>query len=97
MVLLGLVGFIACFAFSSGAVIWVFISEIFPNGVRAKGQALGSFTHWFTAALVSWIFPIVAERSGAWAFGFLQSDDGSAVYLRLEDHARDHGRKIGGH
>ncbi len=70
LVLAGLIGFIAFFAFSQGAVIWVFISEIFPNTVRAKGQALGSFTHWFTAALVSWTFPMVAEISGAWAFGF---------------------------
>jgi sugar porter (SP) family MFS transporter len=66
-----LVGFIAFFAFSQGAVIWVFISEIFPNKVRAKGQALGSFTHWFMAALVSWSFPAIAEGSingGAIAF-----------------------------
>ena len=41
------VGYILFFGFSQGAVIWVFISEIFPNAVRAKGQALGSFTHWF--------------------------------------------------
>lgn len=59
-----LVGFIACFAFSQGAVIWVFISEIFPNKIRAKGQALGSFTHWIMAAMVSWMFPAIAE-SGA--------------------------------
>ena len=41
-----LVGFIAFFGFSQGAVIWVYISEIFPTTVRAKGQSLGSFTHW---------------------------------------------------
>ena len=69
-VLAGLIGFIAFFAFSSGAVIWVFISEVFPNTVRAKGQALGSFTHWFMNAIVSWTFPVVAEISGSWAFGF---------------------------
>ena len=69
-VLVGLIGYIAFFAFSQGAVIWVFISEIFPNAVRAKGQALGSFTHWFMAAVVSWMFPVVADFSGAWAFGF---------------------------
>ncbi|MEJ2593671.1 MAG: sugar porter family MFS transporter [bacterium] len=66
-----LVGFIAFFAFSQGAVIWVFISEIFPNRIRAKGQALGSFTHWFMAALVSWSFPLIAEsaaKGGAIAF-----------------------------
>ena len=54
------VGYILFFGFSQGAVIWVFISEIFPNKVRAKGQALGSFTHWFWAAVVSQLFPIAA-------------------------------------
>jgi MFS transporter, SP family, xylose:H+ symportor len=70
LVLGSLVGYIAFFAFSQGSVIWVYISEIFPNRVRARGQALGSFTHWVWAAIVSWTFPIVAERSGASAFGF---------------------------
>jgi sugar porter (SP) family MFS transporter len=70
IVLAGLLAFQASHAFSQGAVIWVFISEIFPNAVRAKGQALGSFTHWFMAAVVSWTFPIVAAQSGAWPFAF---------------------------
>jgi hypothetical protein len=48
----------------------VFISEIFPNAVREKGQALGSFTHWFMAAVVSWTFPVVAQASGGHAFAF---------------------------
>ncbi len=72
-VLIGLVGFIAFFASSQGAVIWVFISEIFPNKVRAKGQALGSLTHWLLAALVSWVFPVIAatsSRSTGLAFAF---------------------------
>ena len=56
--------YIAFFAFSQGAVIWVFISEIFPNRVRASGQALGSFTHWLMAALVAFAFPIVTEALG---------------------------------
>jgi SP family xylose:H+ symportor-like MFS transporter len=68
-VLLGLLGFIAFFAVSQGAVIWVFISEIFPNKVRAKGQALGSFTHWILAAVISWVFPIIAS-GGARLTGF---------------------------
>ena len=55
--LASLIGYIAFFAFSQGSVIWVYLSEIFPNRVRARGQALGSFTHWFWAALVSWTFP----------------------------------------
>lgn len=72
-VMIYLVGFIAFFAFSQGAVIWVFISEIFPNTVRAKGQALGSFTHWIMAAIITWTFPIIAKSSamgGAYAFSF---------------------------
>lgn len=70
MVLAGLLGFIACHAIGQGAVIWVFISEIFPNAVREKGQALGSFTHWVMAAIVSFIFPKVAQASGVGAFAF---------------------------
>jgi MFS transporter, SP family, xylose:H+ symportor len=62
--------FQASHAMSQGAVIWVFISEIFPNAVRAKGQALGSATHWFMAALISWTFPPIAAWSGASAFAF---------------------------
>jgi len=68
-----LIGFIAFFAFSQGAVLWVFISEIFPNNVRAKGQALGSFTHWVMAAAVSWTFPIVTNMpaiGGGYSFAF---------------------------
>jgi sugar porter (SP) family MFS transporter len=49
------------FALSQGTVIWVFLSEIFPNSVREKGQALGSLTHWVGAAAISWTFPIVTN------------------------------------
>ena len=64
--------FIASFAFSQGAVIWVFISEIFPNKVRASGQSFGTFIHWFWAAVLTWLFPIVASlnNGGTYAFGF---------------------------
>ena len=58
-----LIGFIAFFAFSQGAVIWVFMAEIFPNKVREQGQTLGSFTHWIMAVVISWTFPIIAESS----------------------------------
>ncbi|PHX74885.1 MAG: MFS transporter [Chitinophagaceae bacterium] len=61
MVVVYLVGFIGFFGFSQGAVIWVFISEIFPNAVRSQGGALGSFTHWIMAAIISWTFPIIVE------------------------------------
>ncbi|THU36097.1 sugar porter family MFS transporter [Niastella caeni] len=56
--------YIAFFAFSQGAVIWVFMAEIFPNQVRAKGQTLGSFTHWIMAAIIAFSFPMLAEKLG---------------------------------
>ena len=56
--------YIAFFAMSQGAVIWVFISEIFPNSVRAQGQALGSFTHWIMAAAIAFTFPYIAATLG---------------------------------
>ena len=65
-----LIGYIAFFAFSQGAVIWVFISEVFPNRVRAKGQSLGTFSHWFMNALISGIFPLMAASSGGAPFVF---------------------------
>jgi MFS transporter, SP family, arabinose:H+ symporter len=65
-----LVGYIAFFSFSQGAVIWVYISEIFPNRVRAKGQSLGSFSHWFMNAVVSQTFPVLAASSHAAPFMF---------------------------
>jgi sugar porter (SP) family MFS transporter len=72
-VIIYLIGFIAFFAFSQGAVIWVFISEIFPNSVRSQGGSLGSFTHWIMAAIISWTFPIIVEgstRGGMYSFMF---------------------------
>jgi MFS transporter, SP family, arabinose:H+ symporter len=68
-----LVGFIAFFAFSQGAVIWVFIGEVFPNQVRAKGQSLGSFSHWFMNGLISLTFPLMAASSGAYPFVFFSA------------------------
>jgi SP family xylose:H+ symportor-like MFS transporter len=70
IVLVCLMVFIASHAFGQGAVIWVFISEIFPNAVRARGAALGCFTHWIMNALISWTFPIIAQQSGWGAFAF---------------------------
>lgn len=54
--------FIAAHAVGQGAVIWVFISEIFPNQVRSYGQSLGSSTHWVMAAIVSAAFPFFANN-----------------------------------
>ena len=56
--------FIASHAIGQGSVIWVFISEIFPNQVRASGMALGCLTHWVFAALIANVFPIFAEKFG---------------------------------
>jgi len=56
--------FIAAHAIGQGSVIWVFISEIFPNSVRAKGMAWGSLTHWVFAALVANFFPILTDNLG---------------------------------
>ena len=65
-----LVAYIAFFAFSQGAVIWVYLSEVFPNRVRAKGQSLGSFTHWVMNALISGTFPALAAWSKPIPFAF---------------------------
>jgi MFS transporter, SP family, xylose:H+ symportor len=64
LLLLSLLVFIASHSIGQGSVIWVFISEIFPNRVRARGQALGCFTHWVMAAAISWTFPVVAAQFG---------------------------------
>lgn len=68
--LLLLVIYIGFFALSQGAVIWVYIGEIFPNRVRGKGQSLGSFSHWIMNAAISFVYPVVAAKSGGYAFLF---------------------------
>ena len=65
-----LVAYIAFFAVSQGAVVWVYISEVFPTRVRGKGQSLGSGTHWIMNAILSGVFPVIAARSGAYPFAF---------------------------
>jgi sugar porter (SP) family MFS transporter len=62
--------YIASFAMSQGAVLWVYISEVFPNRVRSKGQSLGSSSHWITNAIISLVFPVMAKSSGAYPFIF---------------------------
>jgi sugar porter (SP) family MFS transporter len=61
--LLLLVIFILAFAFSQGAVIWVYLAEIFPNSVRATGQSLGSATHWIINFSITLLFPIIAAHA----------------------------------
>jgi MFS transporter, SP family, arabinose:H+ symporter len=65
-----LLGYIGFFAISQGAVIWVYLSEVFPTRVRAKGQSLGSSAHWIMNALISGMFPMMASSSGAYPFVF---------------------------
>jgi len=65
-----LVAYIAFFAISQGAVIWVYIGEVFPNLVRAKGQSVGSSSHWVMNAIISLTFPLLARSSGAYPFVF---------------------------
>lgn len=70
-ILLSLILFIASFAFSQGAVVWVFLSEIFPNELRSHGQSLGSFTHWAWNCAITYAFPVVmAKIGGTNVFGF---------------------------
>ncbi len=57
-------GFITSHAIGQGSVIWVFISEMFPNDLRAYGQSIGSFTHWILAALIANVFPFFANQFG---------------------------------
>lgn len=63
-----LIVFIAFFAFSQGAVIWVYLAEIFPTAVRSRGQALGSATHWAMAAVISQTYPMLQASSLALPF-----------------------------
>lgn len=65
-----LTGFIGAFAISQGAVIWVYMSEVFPTRVRAKGQAFATSTLWLTNALISAVFPVLAAKSSATPFFF---------------------------
>ena len=61
-ILIFLLGYMFFFGLSDGIVVWVFISEIFPNAIRSKGQSLGSFTHWLFAVVISWTFPIAVNN-----------------------------------
>jgi sugar porter (SP) family MFS transporter len=55
-----LIGFVAFFAASQGSVIWVLLSEMFPNNIRARGTSIGTFSHWFFDGLTAFLFPVVA-------------------------------------
>ncbi|MDR2816891.1 MAG: sugar porter family MFS transporter [Proteiniphilum sp.] len=73
LLLVFLVGYILFFAASTGTVIWILISEVFPTGVRGNGQSFGSFTHWFFAALITFFFPVISStyaNGAAYIFTF---------------------------
>jgi len=72
LLLILLIGFIGFFASSQGAVIWVLLAEMFPNNIRARGTAIGSFSHWFFNGVTSFLFPVVAGAfSGGKGIGYI--------------------------
>jgi sugar porter (SP) family MFS transporter len=71
LILTSMLGFIALFAVSQGTVIWVMLSEMFPTDIRAMGSAIGSFSHWFFNAIITFVFPIALSTiGGGYAFLF---------------------------
>ena len=69
--LIMLIGFIAFFASSQGAVIWVLLAEMFPNSIRGRGTSIGSFSHWFFNAVIAFLFPITVKAFGVgYVFAF---------------------------
>ena len=82
--------FIASHAIGQGAVIWVFIAEVFPNRVRSKGQSLGCGTHWVLAAMIALLMPYALSTfSGQTIFAFFAFHDVVAARLGAACHARD--------
>jgi len=71
LILISVLGFIALFALSQGTVIWVLLSEMFPTDIRARGSAIGSFSHWFFNTIITFVFPIALSTiGGGYAFLF---------------------------
>jgi len=89
-----LMAYIAFFAISQGAVVWVYISEVFPNSVRSKGQSLGSSSHWITNAVISLIFPMMAGKSGAYPFMFFAAMMVLDFILILKFYPETRGRTL---
>ncbi|MEI6820371.1 MAG: sugar porter family MFS transporter [Bacteroidota bacterium] len=71
-----LLGFVACFAASQGAVIWVLLSEMFPNNIRARGSSIGSFSHWMFNTIIAFIFPVIAGMFGS---SFIEQKKGVGI------------------
>jgi sugar porter (SP) family MFS transporter len=70
IVIAAMMGIVGSHAYSQGAVVWVIINELLPNAVRASGSAVVTCLVWVLCLGVSWSFPVVAAKSGAYAFGF---------------------------
>jgi SP family xylose:H+ symportor-like MFS transporter len=70
IVIAAMMGVVGSHAYSQGAVVWVVINELLPNAVRASGAAVACFLMWLLCAVVGWGFPVIAQASGAMAFGF---------------------------
>lgn len=78
-VLVCILGFIASFAFSQGTVIWVVLTEIYPNRIRAKAQSIATLTHWVWAFIITLTFPMMIGRFGGSTFALF----GAAMVLHL--------------
>jgi sugar porter (SP) family MFS transporter len=70
VVIFAMMGVVGSHAYSQGAVVWVVINEVLPNSVRASGSAVACFLMWTLCAVIGWGFPVIAQSSGALAFGF---------------------------
>ena len=75
MPLIFMISFVACFAFSQGAVVWVLFAEMFPTNIRSRGVSIGSFSHWTIYAILLFLFPIIkrsfSDNSGiGYVFAF---------------------------
>ncbi len=70
VVMLAMAGIVGSHAYSQGAVVWVCINEVLPNAIRASGSAVACCLLWILDIAVSWSFPVVAGKAGAYAFGF---------------------------
>ena len=61
MPLIFMILFVACFAFSQGAVVWVLFAEMFPTNIRSRGVSIGSFSHWVFYAMLLFLFPVIQK------------------------------------
>ena len=88
--------FILFFSVSQGAVIWVYISEVFPSRVRSKGQSVGASSHWIMNAIIAGIFPYIAAKESCAPVCVFCGDDGAAVFCGAVCVSGDEGADAGG-